>query len=115
MLTPAERAVLDDIRLDELLADLAALLQIRSLGGDEDAAQVWMANRLQSLGLDVDRWTIDMAALTAHPSFSMEVPRSSGLGVVGAFGRGEGRTLIFNGHVDVVPIGDVTQWTVDPW
>ena len=115
MLTPAERAVLDDIRLDELLADLAALLQIRSLGGDEDAAQVWMANRLQSLGLDVDRWTIDMAALTAHPSFSMEVPRSSGLGVVGAFGRGEGRTLIFNGHVDVVPTGDATQWTVDPW
>ena len=74
-----------------------------------------MADRLQSLGLDVDCWTIDMAALAAHPSFSMEVPRTSGLGVVGAFGDGEGRTLIFNGHVDVVPIGDAAQWTVDPW
>jgi acetylornithine deacetylase len=115
MLTRLECEILDDIRRDELLADLAALIEIQSLGGSEDAAQVWMAERLRALGLDVDTWTIDVAALATHPSFSMEVPRPSGLGVVGAFGRGDGRTLIFNGHVDVVPIGDPTQWTVDPW
>jgi len=28
---------------------------------------------------------------------------------------GQGRTLGFNGHTDVVPIGDVDAWTVDPF
>ena len=30
----------------------------------------------------------------------------TGLGVVGTLGDGDGPTLILNGHVDVVPIGD---------
>lgn len=28
---------------------------------------------------------------------------------------GNGRTLGFNGHTDVVPVGDVSDWTVDPF
>ena len=115
MITSAEAAVLDLIDRDRLLADLTALIRIRSLGGEEDAAQAWMAARLDSLGLDVDFWTIDFAELAAHPSFSMEVPRQSGLGVVGTLAGGDGPTIIFNGHVDVVPIGDAQQWTVEPW
>ena len=115
MLTSAERTVLDHIDLDRLLSDLAALVAIRSLGGEEDGAQAWMAARLRSLGLDVDVWTIDFDALSRHPSFSMEVPRQRGTGVVGTFGDSDGPALIFNGHVDVVPTGDLSQWTVDPW
>jgi acetylornithine deacetylase len=115
MLTPVEQTVLDHINLDQLLSDLAALVSIRSLGGEEDAAQAWMAARLRSMGLDVDVWTIDFEALSRHPSFSMEVPRRRGTGVVGTFGDTDGPTLIFNGHVDVVPTGDLSQWTVDPW
>jgi acetylornithine deacetylase len=88
---------------------------IRSLGGDEDAAQAWMAARLRSIGLDVDVWTIDFETLSRHPSFSMEVPRQRGTGVVGTCGDADGPTLVFNGHVDVVPTGDLAQWTVDPW
>lgn len=71
------------------------------------------------MGLTVDAWPIDVAALRSHPSFSMEVDRTAALGVVGTFAtagaREEGRTLIFNGHVDVVPIGDPGRWTVPPW
>jgi acetylornithine deacetylase len=115
MLTPAERDVLDHISSDDLIADLTALIRIRSLGGDEEPAQSWMASRLEALGLDVDRWTFDVGTLSRHPSFSMEVPRTTGVGVVGYHGRASGPTLIFNGHVDVVPIGDPSQWTVDPW
>lgn len=29
-------------------------------------------------------------------------------------GAGEGKRLIFNGHLDTFPIGDTTKWTVDP-
>jgi acetylornithine deacetylase len=30
-------------------------------------------------------------------------------------GRGEGKTLVLNGHIDVVPAGDPRLWTVPPW
>lgn len=115
MLTAAEADLLNRIDSDRLVADLAALIAIESLGGREDAAQEWMAERLAALGLTVDRWSIDFAALATHPSFSMEVPRDHGVGVVGTFGDGDGPTLILNGHVDVVPVGDRAQWTSDPW
>jgi acetylornithine deacetylase len=115
MLTTREAAVLNQIDRDVLLTDLAALIGIESLGGAETPAQEWMATRLGSLGLDVDVWDIDVDALRQHPAFSMEVARDRGLGVVGSFGKGAGPTLILNGHVDVVPVGDITQWTVPPF
>src|SRR6185503_15935061 len=38
------------------------------------------------------------------------------LGVVGrAAGTGSGKTPVINGHIDVVPAGDLTLWTVPPW
>jgi acetylornithine deacetylase len=43
----------------------------------------------------------------------MEVPRTEGWGLVGRLpGRGDGPTLLLQGHVDVVPIGDAEAWTV---
>ncbi len=114
MLSSHEAAVIASIDLPALLADLDALIQIPSLGGQEDAAQRWMHDRLRSLGLTVDAWPIDFAELRSHPSFSMEVERTAALGIVGTLGD-SGPALILNGHVDVVPIGDPGQWTVDPW
>ena len=115
MLTATEANVLNLIDQKRLLADLAALIRIQSLGGNETPAQEWMAERLRSLGLAVDCWAIDFDELRADASFSMEVPRAHGLGVVGTLGDGSGPTLVLNGHVDVVPIGDRSQWSVDPW
>jgi acetylornithine deacetylase len=37
------------------------------------------------------------------------------LGVVGGYGAGNGPSLILNGHVDVVPAGDLSRWHYDPW
>jgi acetylornithine deacetylase len=115
MLTAQEAAVLDAIDRGQLVADLAALIGIRSLAGDETPAQEWMATQMRGIGLVVDAWEIDFDELAAHPAFSMEVPRRRGLGVVGTFGDGEGPALALNGHVDVVPAGDISQWTSDPW
>lgn len=115
MLTVTESDVLNAIDEATLLADLQALIGFRSLGGHETAAQEWMADRLASIGLEVDTWNIDFSALRSHPAFSMEVPREDGVGVVGTLDAGDGPTLVLNGHVDVVPVGDITQWTSDPW
>ena len=115
MLTPREADVLNAVDRDLLIDDLSALIGIASLGGHETPAQEWMAARLRALGAEVDVWGIDFASLQRHPAFSMEVARDEGLGVVGTVGDGDGPTLILNGHVDVVPVGDITQWTTPPF
>jgi acetylornithine deacetylase len=115
MLSSDEAGVLNRIDRSALLDDLSALIAIESLGGQETAAQEWMAARLRALGLEVDAWDIDFAGLQQHDAFSMEVARDRGVGVVGTYGDGDGPTLVLNGHVDVVPVGDISQWTVPPF
>lgn len=115
MLTSLEIEVLNRIDRERLLQDLTSLIGIESLGGQETPAQEWMASQLHRLGAAVDAWDIDVQALESHEAFSMEVPREHGLGVVGTLGDGPGGTLILNGHVDVVPVGDISQWTSPPF
>src|SRR5262245_26689434 len=100
MLSSTEATALNAIDRHALLRDLEELIAIPSLGGEEAPAQEWMARRLASLGLAVDVWEIDFRALAQHPSFTMEVPRSAGLGVVGTLGDAKGPTFVLNGHVD---------------
>lgn len=114
---PIERAVIEAVDIDGLLAFLSDLVAIPSLAGSpgESAAQEYVAASLERLGCEVDVWEIDFAALRRHPAFSAEVERQRGLGVVGVSGLGNGPTLIFNGHVDVVPVGDEALWRFPPW
>jgi len=111
----AERRVLDGIDTEWIVRRLAELVAIPSLGGHERPAQEWVASEFRRLGFEIDTWELDLPALRAHASFSMEVDRAEGLGVVGSMGAGEGRTLILNGHVDVVPAGNPSNWTHPPW
>ena len=98
---------------------LDRLLAIPSLGGTpaEVDAQVHLAERWAGEGLDVATWPLDLPALRAHPEFpGMEVTRTSGLGVTATLhGRGGGRTLLIDGHTDVVPPGDLDAWSGDPF
>jgi len=111
-----ERHVLEKIDAEGLLATLSDLIAIQSLGGEETPAQVYVARFMESLGMDVDLWELDFEALRQHPAFSMEIERPGALGVVGAMGENAGgRSLILNGHVDVVPAGDEANWRYPPW
>jgi acetylornithine deacetylase len=113
-----ERRVLDALDMDGLLAFLCELVAVKSLDGtpEENAAQELCAAQLRASGLDVAMWEIDFAALRRHPAFCWEVERARGLGVVGSLGADRGgRSLIYNGHVDVVPSGDPALWRYDPW
>ena len=110
-----EKRVLDAIDTDALLANLAELIALPSLGGSEGPIQEVMAGLLEDVGMDVDRWAIDIDRLRRHPFYTVEIERSDAIGVVGRMGRGNGPSLILNGHVDVVPAGDLDRWTVPPW
>lgn len=112
-----EARVLDAIDLDGMLAYLCDLVAVPSLVGEETAAQEHVAAQMRHIGLDVDVWELPFDLLRQHPAHSQEVAREHGLGVVGSMGEtaAGGHSLIFNGHVDVVPAGDLANWHYPPW
>ncbi|MBV9598258.1 MAG: ArgE/DapE family deacylase [Chloroflexi bacterium] len=104
----------DDER-EKMLALLQELVRIPSLGGSqhEVGIQHQLVELMRGSGLETDVWEIPLARLTAEPDFpGAEVERAQALGVVARLpGSGRGPSLMFNGHVDVVPPGDLGAWT----
>ncbi|TCC17449.1 ArgE/DapE family deacylase [Kribbella speibonae] len=101
-----ERAVLDAIDDERIVAELQELVRIPSVDGTsaEVDVQAWCADRLKALGLAVDHWRLELA--TDDPGFpGMEVERDEAWGCVGVLGGDATPGLILNGHVDVVPGG----------
>jgi acetylornithine deacetylase len=115
-------AAIDDRRSD--LVDLAARLvgfdtTSREVGDpprEEAALQEHLASRLENFGAQVDLWEPDAGELAGKPL----VP--PGLDFVGRpqliarlAGRGGGRSLVFNGHIDVVSAEPRKAWTSGPF
>ncbi|NKB89047.1 MAG: ArgE/DapE family deacylase [Acidobacteria bacterium] len=103
------------VDLDWQLELLHRLVAARSDDGLESAAQHTMSAVMRGLELDLDEWEIDLDELRRDPNHSEEIDRKEALGLVGSMGTGEGRSLILNGHVDVVGAGIEADWTVPPW
>ena len=115
-LSERERRLVDAIDTEGMVAFLCELVSKRSDGGNETAAQELVAAHLERSGLSIDVWELDFQELSRHPAYSSEVDRKRGLGVVGVYGEEtEGRRLILNGHIDVVPAGDMRDWCYPPW
>ncbi len=105
--------------LDEkaLVDHLVGLIRVPSITGTdaESDLQHRHAAELTELGFDVDAWKFDLDELYAHPDFpGTEAERSEGYGVVGTWGGTETPdampALVLQGHVDVVPTGDLEKW-----
>lgn len=96
---------------------LQKLVQENSIQGNERKAQTIVIEKLRKIGLKVDAWEPEGKQLVEHPYFASPRNEFKGsLNVVGVLkGTGEGRSLILNGHIDVVPEGDVTQWDQQPY
>lgn len=115
-LTALEKRVLDELDMEGMVTLVSELVRIPSLGGEENPAQLRVAEWMRENGLEVDLWELDLEELKGDPSYSAEIERNEGLGVVGSLGRaGTGPSLIFNGHVDVVPPGPLAAWDFSPW
>jgi acetylornithine deacetylase len=114
----ADRAAAGSSAIDpeRLLADLRALVRIPSITGSEDAVAAWAATALREAGLSVEVLSPDPAVIRADADWTgEEMPRTSLPVVIGRAGRTGGRRVVLSGHLDVVPPGDPTTWTVDPW
>jgi acetylornithine deacetylase len=114
MVSAVERAVLDAVDDGWIVERLRELVRIPSVDGTagESEAQEWCARQLGELGLSVDHWRLDLPAITADPEFpGMEVARTEAWGCTGRLGGGDAMPgLILNGHIDVVPAGDLALW-----
>ena len=110
-----ERRVAEAVDEERLFTLLADLIAFESVANCETPVQERVAAEMRDLGLETDVWEIDFERLRRHPAYTADVEREEGLGVVGTMGRGEGPTLILNGHVDVVPAGEAERWTHPPF
>ena len=107
-----------DAGFDEQLRFTEQLTRIPSLRGQEAPAQDMMATAMRARGLAVDRWRIDVDDIRHLPGFSpVTVSYDDAWNVVGAHRAVDpaGRSLILNGHIDVVPTGPADMWTTPPF
>ena len=118
-LTRAENRALAAIDPGSITRALVDLLAVPSVSGTEAECDVQhlLAKELTSLGLDVDLWSMDLAELESADGFpGTETDRSEAWGLVGTWRGGEDVPgLVLQGHVDVVPAGDLAHWRSAPF
>jgi len=103
----------------EVISFLRDLVRKPSITGQEAEIQGMISDRLKDAGLSVDVWEPDPNVLMKHEAY-IRTPIETGYdnrpNVVGILkGTGGGRSLILNGHVDVVTPGPLDRWIHDPW
>jgi acetylornithine deacetylase len=96
---------------------LQKLVQEPSTRGNESGAQAVIVEKCRELGLEMDIWEIGGEGLLAHEAFCSDRKDFRGNpNAVGILrGTGGGKSMILNGHIDVVPAGDNNDWDLDPF
>ena len=100
------------------LALTAELVRFPSTRGAEKEAQAFIADEMRRRGLEVDHFRIDLDRIRGLPGFSpAHVSYDEAWNAVGTLRAKEtlGRSLILNGHVDVVPTGPLDMWATPPF
>lgn len=107
-----------DANWDDQLAFLAGLVTRPSTLGNEAHAQRFLAAELERIGLRADVWEVDPTAIGRMPGFSVPEWGYAGRPNVTSTWRsagGGGRSLVLNGHIDVVPVEPEHAWSFDPF
>ncbi|HEY0418917.1 MAG TPA: ArgE/DapE family deacylase, partial [Acetobacteraceae bacterium] len=101
------------------VAFLGDLVRSPSTRGNEAPLQDWMARQLAARGYGVDRYTLADVPLAQHPKASpmVEADPAKSVQVVATHRAKDptGRSLILQGHIDVVPEGPADMWTYPPY
>ncbi|RSD26266.1 peptidase [Mesobacillus subterraneus] len=96
---------------------LQKLVQEPSVRGNESGAQAVIIEKCRELGLEMDIWEIGGDGLSGHPAFCSDRKDFRGNpNAVGIMrGTGGGKSMILNGHIDVVPAGNHNDWKKEPF
>ena len=107
-----------DNRFDEQITFLTELSGHPSIRGHEQSAQGFMAETLKERDYETDIWTIDVDDISHLPGFSPVIGNyDDAVNVVGTHRSKSrnGKSLILNGHIDVVPVGPLDMWETPPF
>jgi acetylornithine deacetylase len=109
------RAVED--RRGEAVRLLRELVRVPSVTGEEGAVQEVVERCMRERGLAVDLWEATPEEVSPYKEHVGEQAAYEGrpnvVGVRG--GRGGGRSILLNAHVDTVAGGDAAAWSRDPF
>ncbi|MCX5570217.1 ArgE/DapE family deacylase [Kaistia nematophila] len=98
---------------------LATLVSFDSTRGNEAPCQAWLAAEFAKRGWSVDSFTIDEVDIAGKPGYSpvVDADYSKAVQVVASHKVDEpaGRSLILQGHIDVVPPGAPELWEHPPF
>jgi acetylornithine deacetylase len=106
---------------NDIVNFISKTVQMPSLPGSEKEVQAVISQKMESLGLDVDTFAVRPEELKVHPAFSDDgFPFDNRVNVIGKWKGATDpgkttRSLILNGHVDVVSPGDESLWADPPW
>ena len=116
MTTTIMKAV--DAGFDDQIELTAELVRFPSVRGAEHTAQDFFAAEMRRRGLAIDRFLVKVEDIQNLPGFSpVHVNYDNAFNVVGCHrvDNPKGRSLILNGHIDVVPTGPLDMWTSPPF
>jgi acetylornithine deacetylase len=129
VLTDRETRVLkliDDSR-DEIVEYLQHLIAFKTITPADGASaetedyrdlQALVGGSLAEIGFDLETWEVDPSELDRFPGSGVNPHRdlSNMPVIVGQLkGSGQGKSMILNGHYDVVPPGIAENWRHDPF
>ncbi len=107
-----------DNEFEKQLMFTSELSAYPSTRGHEQDAQQFIADSLIERGYEVDSWSIDVNDIAHLPGFSPVIGNyDNAINVVGSLKsqNPKGKSLILNGHIDVVPEGPLDMWNSKPY
>src|SRR3979490_2116398 len=107
-----------DANFDAQLATTRDFVAIPSIRGAEAPCQDMIGDLLRQRGYEVDDWHIDLDSLKDMRGFGpIEHDFSKARTVVGTYRptSNAGKSLILQGHCDVVPAGPLEMWETPPF
>jgi acetylornithine deacetylase len=107
-----------EANFSDQIAYLDTLVRCPSRRGEEQAVQDRVFHEWRSRGFAMERFAMDEAAIGRHPGGSPFSAQHSRSPIVVGIHRprdDKGRSLILQGHVDVVPEGPLDMWSSPPY
>ncbi|KAI1610610.1 acetylornithine deacetylase [Exophiala viscosa] len=103
---------------DQQVAYTQKLIQFGGQRGDETEIQEFIFQQFADKGWNPVKFEMDEEALAAHVGAGKFSPTHSRAPIVVGVHKPKttkGKSLILNGHIDVVPTGPVDMWARDPY